>query len=130
MPTGSPYRCRYCGTTWKVVPLQILRYNLEGFSRNLFIGFPLLIIGIPGFIAVLYHKVAAFFKRGQPEGKWSSILADLSWDILLILIGWFVSVFCLYLMYEWTAGIQKGGGFVIFAPFLLPGLFPVVVICA
>ena len=112
------------------IPLQILRYNLEGFSRNLLIGFPLLVIGIPGFIAVLYFKIAAFFRRGRPEGKWSGLRSELPWDILLILIGWFVSVFGLYLTYEWTAGLQKGGGFVIFDRFLLPGLFPAAVICA
>jgi len=109
------------------VPLQIIQYNLEGFSRNLLIGFPLMIISIPGFFVALYFK---FFKRGQPEGKWSSLRSELSRGIFLILIGWFVSVFGLYLMYEWTAGIKEGGGFVIFDRFLLPGLFPVVIICA
>jgi hypothetical protein len=78
-------------------------------------------------LVALYFK---FFKRIQPEGKWSSLRSELPWDILLVLIGWFVAVFCLYLTYEWTAGIQKGGGFVIFDRFLLPGLFPVVVIGA
>jgi 4-amino-4-deoxy-L-arabinose transferase-like glycosyltransferase len=109
------------------IPLQILRYNLEGFARNIFIGFPLLVIGIPGFLAVLYFK---FFKRNQPEGKWSGLRSELPWDILLVLIGWFVCVFFLYLTYEWTAGLKMGGGFVLLNRFLLPGLFPVVVICA
>jgi hypothetical protein len=109
------------------IPLQILRYNTEGFARNIFIGFPLLIIGIPGFIVVLYYK---FFKRNQPEGKWSSLRSELSWDILLVLIGWFICVFFLYLTYEWTAGLKLGGGFVIFDRFLLPGLFPAAIICA
>jgi len=112
------------------IPLQIVRYNLEGFYRNTFIGFPLLIIGIPGFVLVLYYKIAALFKRSQPEGKWSSLRSELPWDIFLVLIGWFVSVFLLYLGYEWTAGIKLGGGFVIFTRFLLPGLFPIVVVCA
>ncbi len=112
------------------VPLQIIRYNLAGFSRNLLIGFPLMIIGIPGFVVVLYHKLAAFFHRDRPEGKWSSLRSDLPWNILLILIGWFISVFFLYPMYQWTAGIKGGGGFVIFDRFLLPGLFPVVLIGA
>ncbi len=112
------------------IPLQIIRFNLEGFSRNLLIGFPLMIIGVPGFIVVLYHKFAGLFKGRKPEGKWSSLRSELPWDILLILIGWFISVFFLYLTYEWTAGIKEGGGFVIFDRFLLPGLLPVVVICA
>jgi hypothetical protein len=112
------------------VPLQMIRYNLEGFSRNILIGFPLMVIGVPGFIVVLYQKFTALFKRGRPDGKWSSIRSELPWNILLILIGWFASVFFLYLTYEWTAGIKGGGGFVIFDRFLLPGLFPVVVISA
>jgi hypothetical protein len=112
------------------IPAQIIRYNLQGFSRNLLIGFPLLIIGIPGFAVVLYHKFAANFKRDRSSGKWFSLSTELSWDILLILVGWFVFVFFLYLTYEWTAGLQKGGGFVIFDRFLLPGLFPVAIICA
>jgi hypothetical protein len=112
------------------IPLQIIKYNSEGFARNLFIGFPLLIIGIPAFIAVLCHKFAGFSKQPKPEGKWSSIRSELSWDIILVLIGWFISVFLLYLMYEWTAGIKEGGGFVIFDRFLLPGILPIVIICA
>ena len=109
------------------IPLQILQYNLQSYSRNLLIGFPLLIIGIPGFFVALYYK---FFRRGQPEGKWSSLRSELSWDILLVLFGWFISVFGLYLCYEWTAGLKEGGGFVIFDRFLLPGLFPAAIICA
>jgi hypothetical protein len=46
------------------------------------------------------------------------------------MIGWVIFVFVLYIMYEWTAGLQQGGGFVLFDRFLLPGLFPVVIICA
>jgi hypothetical protein len=112
------------------IPAQIIRYNLQGFSRNLLIGFPLLLIGIPGFILVMYQKFAAYCKRDRSSEKWSSLRAELPWDILLILIGWFVFVFFLYLTYEWTAGLQQGGGFVIFDRFLLPGLFPVAIICA
>jgi hypothetical protein len=109
------------------IPLQIIRYNTQGYLRNLLIGFPLMIIGIPGLLAVLYYK---FFKMNRPEGNWSGLRSELPWSVLLVLIGWLVSVFFLYLGYEWTAGLQKGGGFVIFNRFLLPGLFPVVVICA
>jgi hypothetical protein len=129
----SPYPIKfafqYIGQTYngESIPLLIVRYNSESFCRNLLIGFPLLVIGIPGFIAVLVFK---FIRRHQPEGKWSGLRSELPWDILLVFIGWFLSVFLLYLTYEWTAGLQKGGGFVIFDRFLLPGLFPVAVICA
>jgi hypothetical protein len=129
----SPYPIKfafqYIGQTYngESIPLLIIRNDFEGFYRNLLIGFPLLIIGIPGFIVVLVYK---FAKRLQPEGKWSSLRSELPWDILLVLVGWFLSVFLLYLTYEWTAGLQKGGGFVIFDRFLLPGLFPAAVVCA
>jgi len=132
-PFPTKFAFQYLGqvdANGESIPAQIIRYNLQGFSRNLLIGFPLLIIGIPGFAVVLYHKFAAYFKRDRSSGKWSSLRTELSWDILLILIGWFVFVFFLYLTYEWTAGLQKGGGFVIFDRFMLPGLFPVAIICA
>ncbi|MGD0781096.1 MAG: hypothetical protein ABR954_10035 [Dehalococcoidales bacterium] len=109
------------------IPGQILSYNLQGAARNLLIGFPLLIIGIPGFFVILYQK---FFKRRISEGKWSSLRTELPWDILTILICWFVFVFFLYLTYEWTAGLKEGGGFVLFNRFYLPGLFPVAIVCA
>jgi hypothetical protein len=109
------------------IPGQILSYNLQGAARNLLIGFPLLIIGIPGFFVILYQKI---FKRRSADGKWSSLHTELPWDILTILICWFVFVFFLYLTYEWTAGLKEGGGFVLFNRFYLPGLFPVAIVCA
>ena len=112
------------------IPLQILQYNVQGYWRNIFIGFPLLIIGIPGFAILLYHKCAELFKWRQLGEKWSSIRLEISWGVLWIIIGWFVSVFVLYLGYEWTAGLKDGGGFVLLNRFLLPGLFPIVIVCA
>jgi hypothetical protein len=140
---GSPFKTGYSFSPYPIkfafqylgqvdmngvsIPGQILSYNILGALRNWWIGFPLLIIGIPGFFVILYFK---FFKRRMPEGKWSSLRAEMPWDILLILIGWFVCVFILYLTYEWTAGLKDGGGFVLFNRFCLPGLFPVAVVCA
>ncbi len=129
----SPYPIKfafqYIGQTYagESIPLQILRYNAEGYARNLLIGFPLILIAIPGFFVVLYYK---FRKQPKPEGKWSSLRSELPWSVLLVFIGWFASVFVLYLGYEWTAGLREGGGFVLFNRFLLPGLFPVAVIAA
>lgn len=109
------------------IPGQILTYNLQGALRNIWIGFPLLIIAIPGFFVILYFK---FFKKRRVAGKWSSLRNEFPWDILLVLIGWFVCVFVLYLTYEWTAGLKEGGGFVLFNRFYLPGLFPAAIVCA
>lgn len=112
------------------IPGQILQYNLEGAARNIFIGFPLLIIGIPGFLVILYRKIAVSFRWGRSEERWSGLHAEMPWGIFIVLICWFCFVFVLYLTYEWTAGLQEGGGFVIFTRFYLPGLFPVAVIGA
>jgi len=109
------------------LPLKIIMDNIAVAPVALLKGFPLLIIGIPGLIAVLYYK----FKHGNSEGIWSSLNKELPWDILIILIGWFVSVFCLYLMYEFTAeNLGDNSSFIRFARYYLPGLFPIVIICA
>ena len=140
---GSPFKYGYAITPYPIkfafqylgqvdshgvsIPLQILQYDSLAMARNLLIGFPLLIIGIPGFITVLYFK---FFRKKRPEGTWSSLRSEMPWNLILLLAGWFISVFGLYLCYEWTAALKDGGGFVLFDRFLLPGLFPAVVITA
>jgi hypothetical protein len=111
------------------IPLQIIWNNLKIAPRPLLVGFPLLIIGIPGIGVILYYKFRSFSKRVIAQGKTSDIGAELPWDILIILIGWFVGVFFLYLTYEWTAN-SPGGAFFHFARFYLPGLFPVAVVSA
>jgi 4-amino-4-deoxy-L-arabinose transferase-like glycosyltransferase len=112
------------------LPLQIILNNLKSAPRALLLGFPLLIIGIPGFLAVLFFKVKALFRGKTTTGRWTSLHHEISWGLLFMLAGWFVSVFGLYLTYEWTADFQGAGAFVIFDRFYLPGLFPVAVIGA
>lgn len=112
------------------VPGQILDYNIQGALRNTLIGFPLLVIGIPAFCVILYQHIGKLFKWRGTTGKLSALRSEMTWDIFLVLIGWFLAVFLLYLMYEWTAGLTQGGGFVLFNRFYLPMLFPIVIICA
>jgi hypothetical protein len=108
------------------VALQIIIDNLRAAPKPLLLGFPLLVIGIPGIIYVLYRKFAAIKKQSNTR---SSLNNELPWDILLILIGWFISVFGLYLTYEFTAEyLGDGSSFIRFARFYLPGLFPIVVV--
>jgi hypothetical protein len=130
----SPFPIKYAFQYWgqidtngESIPIEMFRYNVEGAARNLLLGFPLLIIGIPGFFVVLYQK---FFKRHSSEGKWSSLHTELPWDILLVLICWFVSVLFMNLTYEWLAGLREGWGFVLYNRFYLPWLLPVVIVCA
>ncbi len=130
----SPYPIKYAFQYWgqidvngESIPVEIFRYNLEGAVRNIWTGFPLLLIGIPGFFVILYQK---FFKRRNSEGKWSSLRTELPWDILIVLICWFVSVLFMNLTYEWLGGLREGGGFILYNRFYLPWLLPVVIVCA
>jgi hypothetical protein len=130
----SPYPIRYAFQYWgKIdingasVPTEIFLFNLEGAVRNLWTGFPLLIIGIPAFCVILYFKV---FKRHGSAGKWSSLRREMPWDIWLVLISWFLIVLIMSLTYEWLAGLKEGGGFVLYNRFYLPWLLPVVIVCA
>jgi hypothetical protein len=111
------------------VPLHIIWENLKIMPRMLLAGFPLLIIGIPGLVVILYGKLGSLFQRVRSREKTYSANTELPWDILLILMGWFVCVFFLYLGYEWTAD-SAGGDFFHITRFYLPGLFPIAIISA
>ncbi|MDD5338773.1 MAG: hypothetical protein PHG35_05105 [Dehalococcoidales bacterium] len=130
----SPFPIKYAFQYWgqtdsagALIPLEMLRFNIEGAARNLLLGLPLLFVGVPGFFLILYFKL---FKRRQPEGKWSSLDKEMPWDILIVLICWFLAVLVMNLTYEWLAGMREGGGFVLVNRFYLPWLLPVVIICA
>lgn len=112
-------------------PLQIILNNLRNAPRSFLAGFPLLVVGIPALGVLLYHKFAGIFQKEKVCGIWSGLRKEISWDVLLVLIGWLIGVFFLYFMYEWTADFQGGGGGLIsFDRFYLPGLFPIAVIGA
>jgi uncharacterized membrane protein YhaH (DUF805 family) len=109
------------------IPLQIILDNFKTVPLALLAGFPLLVIGIPGIIIVLFFKF--FHKKDKLAGKWSSLREELPWDILLVLIGWFLSVYVLYMTYEFTAEyLRSGSSFFRYARYYLPGLFPITII--
>lgn len=116
------------GLDGQSIPMRIIEGNLRGMPMALFIGFPLLVIAIPGIGFILYQKIASLVKRryrfkGKPH-PWP----ELHWDILLVLIGWIICVYPLYMLYEWTSNpsIQQLS-FITVDRFYLPGLFPVVI---
>jgi uncharacterized membrane protein YhaH (DUF805 family) len=111
------------------IPFKIIIDNFKNVPQALIKGFPILVIGIPSLCVVLYFKF--FRKKGQVSGRWSSLRDELPWDRLLILIGWFLSVYVLYMMYEFTAeDLTATTSFFRYARYYLPGLFPVAIICA
>jgi len=111
------------------IPLQIIMDNLKTVPLPLIKGFPLLVIGIPSILVVLYFKF--FHKKDKAVGTWSSLRNELPWDRLLVLIGWFLSVFGLYMMYEFTAEyLNSVSSFFRYARYYLPGLFPIALVSA
>jgi len=140
--SSFPYKFAYqyigaVDPTGQSIPLKIIEGNLRNVPWPLFIGYPLLLIGIPGIVIVFYQKIMALFKRYGLTGTWANLDAELPWGILLILVGWFICVFGLYMMYEWTSTTTMSGlpyiqmkqiPFIEFARFYLPGLLPIVVI--
>jgi hypothetical protein len=112
------------------IPLQIIANNLKTGPRALLLGFPLLLVGIPGFFIIWSQKIFDSVRLGRSLTNSPRPYSELPRDILLILTGWFISVFVLYLTYEWTAEFPGNGSFIIFDRFYLPGIFPVAVISA
>jgi hypothetical protein len=129
MPVKFAYQ--YLGqvnATGQSIPLLIIVDNFKNVPQALITGFPVLIVGVIAFCIVLYFKSSP---GEQPTGKWSSLRDELPWDKLLVLIGWFLGVFALYMMYEFTAEYLTGNSsFFRYARYYLPGLFPVAIICA
>jgi hypothetical protein len=111
------------------VPLKIISDNLKTVPLALLKGFPLLVIGVPALFAVLWQKFSR--QQSSPPGLWAGLRTELPWDTLLVLAGWFLSVFALYMMYEFTAEfLKESASFFRYARYYLPGLFPVAVVCA
>ncbi len=107
------------------IVLNIIKGNMNIVPQTLLIGFPALVIALPVLIYILFQKALAMFKRGATD-KWAELPADILW----LLTGWFVCVFPLYLLYEWTAQQGETRPFIIIARFYLPGLLPLVVIAS
>ena len=113
----------------KSLPIKIIIDNLKSVPQALITGFPLLVIGIPGIGAALYFKF--FHKKDSPAGRWTSLRGELPWGTLLVLIGWFLGVYLLYLTYEFTAEfLTSSSSFFRYARYYLPGLFPVAIVCS
>lgn len=107
------------------IPMRIIKGNLQNMPAAIFIGFPLLVIAIPGIGYILYKRLSGDLCRStEKPDRW----AELPWDILLALIGWIICVYPLYMLYEWTARpVMQGVSFIIVDRFYLPGLFPIVI---
>ncbi|OGN99885.1 MAG: hypothetical protein A2Y90_03580 [Chloroflexi bacterium RBG_13_52_12] len=111
------------------IPLKIIVDNLKTVPQALLQGFPLLVIGIPGAVVVLWQKFSR--AKSSPAGWWAGLHTELSWGFLLVFAGWFLSVYVLYMTYEFTAEyLKSGSSFFRYSRYYLPGLFPVAIASA
>ena len=109
--------------------LRYLRLNIEYVTAALLVGFPLLLGAALAYCGSLYYKITAFFDGAGKEAR-NDPLPELSWETMLLLGGWILAVFGLYLNFEFTANSRVGGmSFIIMARYYLPAVLPLT-ICA
>jgi hypothetical protein len=113
----------------KSLPWHIILDNFKLVPLALIKGFPVLVIGVPAAVVVLRQKFT--HKESNTPGRWQGLRTELPWGMLLVLAGWFLAVFGLYMTYEFTAEyLTSGTSYFRFARYYLPGIFPVAVVSA
>jgi hypothetical protein len=111
------------------IPLNIIMSNIESLPLPLLKGFPVLVLFIPAVIFLLVWKFIYLHKT--PAGRWAGLEKEMPWDTLVVLMGWFLSVYVLYYLYEFTAEfLPQGTSFFRYARYYLPGLFPIALVSA
>jgi len=119
------------GPDGQSIPMRIIEGNLRNMPAALFLGFPLLAIAIPGTGYILYEKLSSLITGRSHSQEKPDRWPELSWGILLVLIGWIICVYLLYMLYEWTSTqAMQQRSFIVVDRFYLPGLFPVVILTA
>ncbi len=125
---GSPWTFGFQFTQLPVnFNLKYLWLNIKYVTAALLVGFPLLLLAAFSFCTGLYYKTVRFFD-GPPTPTAGGRLPELPTDIAILLCGWAVAVFGLYLNYEFTANYVVGGmPFIIMARYYLPGVLPLTI---
>jgi hypothetical protein len=130
---GSPFSYGYqfsqlpINFAWQYIggPIayQIVRTNFVNLWATLLIAFLVSIIAVPAFLDTAYFKL---WPRRKYE-EWT----ELPGHIYLVMLGWVVAVFGLYIMYDWTAYQPVASmPFPLLTRFFLPVLFPLVLLAA
>jgi len=113
---GSPFRFGFQYAESVSFGLQFILGNIKQVVVAWLVGFPLL---IPGLAALIWALCNRFRQR------------MFSADLLLLLAGWVLAVYVLYLTYEWTATAgMEGMPFIMLACYALPGLLPLTLLSA
>ena len=91
---------------------EILKGNARSHPQALLMGYPLLLAAVPAFI----HLAFGLRSPGRAMPR----------DVVLLLLLWFLGVYALYSMYgSWNLDrAEQAIGFIAYARFYLPGLFP------
>ena len=113
---GAPFRFGFQYAESVSFGLQFILGNIKQVVVAWLVGFPLL---IPGLSVLIWALCNRFHQR------------MFSTDLLLLLAGWVLAVFVLYLTYEWTATADmEGMPFIMLACYALTGLLPLTLLSA
>ncbi len=129
---GSPFDYGYNYTTYPIAfGLGYIWGNLTSTPKALLVGFPLLVVAIPGLLYISWEKISTLFgsSRAESSGERATPWPELHWSVFLVLVGWFLSIYVYYFLYEWTSVTTTWGiHYMTIDRFYLPALFPLVVI--
>ena len=108
---------------------QIISTNIRHLSWPLVIGFPLLLLSIPAGIIGSWQKITNGVGRLRKYHR-NDWWPELTPGIWMLMLGWVIAVFGLYVMYQWTANQGTGRPFITVTRFYLPALFPLAMFAA
>jgi hypothetical protein len=108
---------------------DIIITNMSSLWVPLLKGFPILIIALPSMVLMLFQKMTSTIPRLRRLNQ-NDYWPELNMNLFLLLLGWFFSIFGLYIMYEWTAMRFMDPMFIIVTRFYLPALLPMALFAA
>ncbi len=109
---------------------EIIETNIRHLSWPLLVGFPLLLLAIPAAVIGSWQKITNRMMRRLRRYHRKDWWPELKPDLWILLLGWVVAVFGLYVMYEWTANQGTERPFITVTRFYLPALFPPAMLAA
>jgi hypothetical protein len=112
---------------------EIIRGNLRNLPVSLLAGFPVLAVALPGMAYAAWRKARGVLKRlrNKPLKISGQHLPEIPFIVRALLISWFLAVYGLYFLYEWTSTpLMETQHFMTVVRFYHPGLFPLVIITA
>jgi hypothetical protein len=115
---------------WTGHAWQIIRSNFAQLWAALLVAFPGLMLALTAFPLFLRSHLSPRLPCSKGRAGDSSG-PNLPAHLLWLLAAWFLAVYGLYLMYEWTANtVAWNLPYIVLTRFYLPGLMPLVIVSA